>query len=228
MIFRIFSSALIAGALAGILAGLVQYVFVQPVLLHAELYESGELVHFGQNSGVSAHQPIPLFSFSRDVLSLLFSSLLFAGYALLLLPLMIFAEDRYGLEITTRFGLLWGMAGFIVLNLAQGFSMAPEVPGVAAAEVSERQVWWAVTVAFTALAVWLIAFHRKPYFVGLAAVLIAAPHLYGAPEPDVFLGSVPPEIAAKFAARALGASMVGWIILGTLTAYFWETTQERF
>ncbi|MDD9922174.1 MAG: CbtA family protein, partial [Boseongicola sp.] len=152
MIFRIFSSALIAGALAGILAGLVQYVFVQPVLLHAELYESGELVHFGQNSGVSAHQPIPLFSFSRDVLSLLFSSLLFAGYALLLLPLMIFAEDRYGLEITTRFGLLWGMAGFIVLNLAPGFSMAPEVPGVAAAEVSERQVWWAVTVAFTALA----------------------------------------------------------------------------
>ena len=47
MFSRILVSALFAGFLAGLIAALLQLVFVQPVLLHAELYESGALNHFG-------------------------------------------------------------------------------------------------------------------------------------------------------------------------------------
>ena len=45
MIARYVISALFTGALAGLIAGLLQLIFVQPVLLHAELYEAGTLVH---------------------------------------------------------------------------------------------------------------------------------------------------------------------------------------
>ena len=47
MLTRIVTSALFAGAAAGLVAALLQFIFVQPVLLHAELYESGALQHFG-------------------------------------------------------------------------------------------------------------------------------------------------------------------------------------
>lgn len=47
MLSKLLVSALFAGAAAGLIAGLLQLVFVQPVLLHAELYENGTLAHFG-------------------------------------------------------------------------------------------------------------------------------------------------------------------------------------
>ncbi|MFP3548422.1 CbtA family protein, partial [Rhizobium sp. SIMBA_035] len=47
MLTRILTSALFAGAAAGLIVALLQLFFVQPVLLHAELYETGALVHFG-------------------------------------------------------------------------------------------------------------------------------------------------------------------------------------
>jgi len=47
MFMRLFTSAIFAGALAGLVGGILQLGFVQPVLLMAELYETGQLVHFG-------------------------------------------------------------------------------------------------------------------------------------------------------------------------------------
>ena len=40
------SSALVAGFAAGLLCALLQFLLVQPKILLAEGYESGELVHF--------------------------------------------------------------------------------------------------------------------------------------------------------------------------------------
>ena len=44
--------------------------------------------------------------------------------------------------------------------------------------------------------------------------MIASLHLLGAPEPQAFTGSAPPELSAPFAARALGVSLVAWLALG--------------
>ena len=60
MFARILTSALFAGAAAGVVAAILQFMFVQPVLLHAELYEAGDLVHFGAEP-VSAIQALPGF-----------------------------------------------------------------------------------------------------------------------------------------------------------------------
>ncbi|MCP1198184.1 CbtA family protein [Notoacmeibacter sp. MSK16QG-6] len=216
------TSALFAGAAAGLIAALLQLVFVQPVLLHAELYESGQLIHFGADS-VSAHPELGGLDLMRDGLSVVFSMLLYTGYALILLPLMSFAEQR-GQSLDGRNGLIWGAIGFLVIQFAAGFSLAPEVPGVAAADVGARQLWWFGTVASAGIAAALIAFTRSwATWVG-AAVLLLAPHLIGAPEPDTFAGTVPPEIAALFAARAFGVALVGWSLLGAFAAYFWRTS----
>ena len=220
MFSRFLTSALFAGAVTGLIACLLQLAFVQPALLHAELYESGNLLHFGADP-VLSNPVLPGFSVVRDGLSVIFTMLIYTGYAMLLLALMSLAEDR-GATIDGRTGLFWGVAGFVTFHLAPGFTLAPEVPGAAAADVGARQIWWFATVAAAGLALWLIAFTHSWLLWAVSGVLLAAPHLIGAPEPVSFSGSVPPELAALFAARALGVGMAAWVLLGSLTGFFWQ------
>ncbi|MGR3614501.1 MAG: CbtA family protein [Paracoccaceae bacterium] len=226
MFTRILTSALFAGAAAGLVTALLQLYFVQPVLLHAELYEGGDLVHFGSASTVSAHPELPGFDAVRDGLSIIFTMLVYSGYALIVIAGMSQAEER-GATINGRTGLLWGLAGFVAVHFAPGFSLAPEVPGVAAANVAARQVWWFATVITAAVAIWLIAFGRGWTAWGVAAILLLAPHVVGAPEPSVFTGPVPTEIGALFAARALGVGLVAWALLGCFAGFFWTREGQR-
>ncbi len=225
MIQRFVISALFAGALAGLIAGILQLIFVQPVLLHAELYEGGDLVHFGADP-VSAHPDLPGFDPVRDGLSLVFTMLTYTGYALMMIAAMSLAEDR-GAQIDARTGILWGIAGFVAFHFAPGLTLAPEVPGVAAADVAARQVWWFATVAAAAVAMWLIGFGKGWAAWGVAVILLMAPHVIGAPEPDTFTGPVPTEIGALFAARAFGVGMAAWVLLGCFAGYFWRTESAR-
>jgi len=227
MFSRILTSGLFAGAAAGLITALLQLYFVQPVLLHAELYEGGELVHFGAEA-VSAHPDLPgLFADPvRDGLSVIFTMLTYTGYALVMVALMSVAE-RQGHAINARSGLLWGVAGFVTFHFAPGLSLAPEVPGVAAADVGLRQVWWTATVATAGVAMWLIAFGGNMVSYLIAALLLLAPHVIGAPEPESFSGPVPTEIGALFAARAFGIGMAAWVLLGAFAGHFWQTEGKR-
>jgi len=230
MLTRILTTALLAGAAAGLLAALLQLWFVQPVLIHAEMYESGELVHFGGDAAShdrvegEAHEHAAPHSHdsdaSRAVLLVLFNVLTYAGFALVLVGLMSLAEG-HGQQIGPRTGLLWGIAGFVAVMLAPGFSLAPEVPGVAAADVALRQVWWTATVVMAIGALWLVAFGSGLVAWGAAALLLIAPHVVGAPEPDVLIGPVPPEIGALFAARVFGVGLAGWALMGLFAGWLW-------
>ncbi|QXT41104.1 CbtA family protein [Gymnodinialimonas ceratoperidinii] len=221
MFTRLLTSALFAGAASGLIAALLQLWFVQPVLLHAELYESGELLHFGADSNIAAAQDVGGIDLVRDGLSTVFTMLIYSAYAMILLAAMSVAEER-GAAITARTGMIWGIAGFVAVHLAPGFSLAPEVPGVAAADVVLRQVWWFTTAIMAAAAMVLIGFGKNwAAWLG-AAVLLLAPHVYGAPEPEVFTGPVPTEIGALFAARALGVGLAAWVLLGLFAGYFWS------
>lgn len=223
MLTRIITTALFAGFLAGILAAILQFLLVQPILLHAELFEGGELTHFGASgAGTPAHADWPGFDPMRDLLSVLFTALIYTGYAFLLVAGFAFAADR-GHTLTPRTGILWGIAGFVAVQLAPAMGLPPELPGAGAADVAPRQVWWFGTVFVTALGLWLIAFGTSALSWAIAAIALAVPHIIGAPEPDLLVGPVPPEIAAHFAARALGVGLVSWSVLGCLAGYFWST-----
>lgn len=244
------ASAVIAGAVAGLIAALLQLWLVQPVLLHAELYESGQLTHVADASGhdhgdeaghdhahdapdhaVADHaEAAPAADHAapahggfqidppRDGLSVLFSILLYAGYGLLMLAVVLFTMSR-GRVFTLRDGILWGIAGFLSVQFIPAIGLAPELPGMAAAELSARQLWWTGTVIASAAALWLIAFGRNWAAWGAAIVLLLLPQIIGAPAPAEFTGPTPPELAAEFGARALGVGLAGWVTLGLML--FW-------
>ena len=225
MTTRIVTSALFAGATAGFAAGLLQWQFVQPDLLHSELYEQGTLTHFGgalNSTDVALERLQPM----RDALSILFTMLLNIGYALILIALMSVRVQK-GDTLTPHKGIIWGVAGYVAVHLAPALSLPPEVPGVAAADVEARQVWWFATVFATMLGLWLISFSQQATRLIAGIVLILLPHLIGAPEPDVFTGPAPTEIGALFAGRALGIGIASWALLGYFSALFFNSETKR-
>lgn len=221
MLSKIVTSALFAGFAAGLIAALLQLAFVQPHLLHAELFESGALTH-SVTTGSLAHGPAYEFDAMRDGLSVLFSALIYTGYALMMVAAMAFADER-GHVLTPRVGIIWGLAGFIAVHFVPAVGLPPELPGSSAADVGARQIWWFATVGATALALWLIAFGRSMIVWGVAVILLAAPHIIGAPHPEKFHGGVPPELGGLFAGNALGVGMAAWVVLGLLAAHFWNS-----
>lgn len=223
MFARIAVSALIAGFGAGLVAALLQFAFVQPILLHAELFETGALTHFGNGSTAAHVAHAGGLDLTRDGLSIIFTALVYTGYAFVLLAAMTLAEDR-GQAISGRAGLIWGIAGFVAVQLAPAFGLAPELPGMAAADITARQIWWYATVGATGIGLWLIAFGSNWTAWGVALILLAAPHLIGAPMPDTLTGPAPPELAAEFAARALGTGLVTWVVLGGLLGRIWHSS----
>ncbi|MDE0059153.1 MAG: CbtA family protein [Defluviicoccus sp.] len=226
MFSRILVGGLFAGFLAGAIAAVLQLAFVQPVLLQAELYESGRLVHFGAARTAGAAVETAGIDLWRDGLSVLFAILLYTGYALVLVAAMALAAER-GIRITARQGLIWGMAGFVSVQLAPALGVPPELPGTAAADIELRRAWWVVTVAATAAGLALVAFGKGWTMRGVAAALILAPHVVGAPHPASFAGPAPPEIGSLFAARALGVGLAAWALLGLLGAWFWLREGNR-
>ncbi|MFT4717071.1 MAG: cobalt transporter subunit CbtA [Paracoccaceae bacterium] len=238
MLTRLLASALFAGLAAGLIATALQFAFVQPVLLEAEKYESGELTHFAAKAGVAgeaehdhdSHDHSAAFTgdgidFRRDGQTTLFNIFVYAGYGLLLAAAFGFAETR-GITITARTGILWGLAGFIAVQFAPAIGLAPELPGSAAADVDLRQYWWAGTVIATSFGLWLLAFGKGWAYWAAAIVLFTLPHVIGAPGPAEFAGPTPPELAAEFATRALGVGMIAWVVLGLSAAHFWAKDAE--
>lgn len=225
MFKRILTSALFAGAGAGLIAALLQIYFLQPVLLVAEAYEIGEIVHLGMDEPASAAVSFLSIDIPRDGLSIVFTMLIYTGYALMLLAAMSAAQDR-GARICARSGVVWGLAGFVAFHMAPAFSLAPELPGAAHIDLTARQIWWFSTVAASAFALWLIAFGRGIAAFAFAAVLLLAPHVIGAPHPESFIGAAPPELASLFAARALGLGLLAWILLGAFAGYFWAHSEK--
>ncbi len=165
---------------------------------------------------------------TRNGLTVLFWLLVHAGFGLLLVAGFGLAEAA-GRRIGPSEGLIWGIAGYVSFQLAPALGLPPEVPGSIAADITLRLWWWWGTVAATAGGLALIAFVRGPGWpvaaVGAVALMLL-PHVLGAPQPDAFWGVVPPEVAATFAARALGVGLAAWAVLGWTAGWLWSRPQS--
>lgn len=242
MIKRMLAGGVIAGFAAGLLAALLHFAFVQELILLGEQYETGALVHFetsapapaatghdhaaGEAAADHDHAIAEAggeSTFQRNALTVLFTTLIYAAYGILLVAGFAVAE-QFGRTISSGEGLLWGLAGFAAFQLAPAMGLPPELPGSVAADLGARQLWWLGTVVATGGGLALLAYARTAVTAALGGALLAAPHVIGAPHLDQFYGVAPPEVAAEFAARVLGVGFAVWAVLGWLAGRLWSKT----
>lgn len=245
MLKSMVTGGLIAGCAAGVTAALMHFAFLQDLILEGERYESGEITHFAdvgsggtapaQHSHMTPAEPAPAPAeaapeeghdhehaatdpgAARDGLTVLFYVLTYCGFALVAAGAMAVARSR-GHAPGMAEGLLWGVAGFVIVQMAPALGLPPELPGTPAANFDDRQMWWLMTVGLTALGLGLMAFGPNLVSRLAGVALLALPHIVGAPHLDGFAGVAPPELASAFAARSLAAGLVAWTVLGGVLA----------
>ncbi len=232
MTARIFTSALFAGLVAGLIAVLLQWSLMENLILEGEEYETGNKSHFGgvlvindaleaagEPTAVEAEEPEDLFS--RFSLAFFAVFVTFVGWALMMVAGFAMAE-RVGQRIRVKDALLWGIAGFAAIHIMPGIGLPPELPGTPAADLEERQLWWLTTALFSILAFALMAYGRKPIYIIIGIALLIAPHIIGAPHMDGYAGVAPPDLAGEYVARSYAVAFIDWVVLGLAAGYFWN------
>lgn len=212
MITRTALSGLAAGTVAGLVLTALYLALIQPMILEAEMVELG------------AAEALAGMTFGRILDTLLFNILTGVGFALTLAAVLALRGRPVGL----RQGLLWGAAGFVAAALAPAVGLPPELPGMTAAPLADRQLWWFLTVLSTAAGLGLLAFGRARALKFVGVALLVVPHLFGAPHPlGVEAGGVPAELAARFAAVSLASMAVFWVVLGGCCGYVFDYLNLR-
>jgi cobalt transporter subunit CbtA len=223
MIGRVVLAALLAGIAAGIILGLVQYVRITPLILAAEKYQNVGAVPV-ETAASTARTAMehehgaewqPGDGLPRTLFTTMASALAGAGFALLLAGVSFLT----GIRITPQNGLIWGLCGFLAVAVAPGAGLPPELPAMPAAELLPRQLWWVGTIAATGAALYLIAVRKELWAMALAVILIAAPHVIGAPQPATFETPIPAGLATEFAANSVAAAAVFWSLIGLFLGY---------
>jgi cobalt transporter subunit CbtA len=208
-----------SGALAGLALFAVQYFTVVPLIQAAETYEAaGHETHAGASEDEGWQ---PTKGWERTSLSALTTVLTGIAFAALLFGIMALT----GRTINTRHGGLWGLAAFACFSLAPALGLPPQPPGVAVADLHQRQLWWAGTVISTAAGVWLITGLRRSWLqrsCGAACVLL--PHLIGAPA-ATGESSVPAELVRWFTIASVATSGLFWLLVGTLGGLIYSRNQ---
>lgn len=225
MFARILFAAVIGGVAAALLLTAVQTVKVLPLILEAETYETeGAGHHHGEAAADDhAHEGegwAPSDGGERLAFTLMANVLTGIAFALLLTAAMTLRGGSGWRE-----GLVWGAAGYAVFSLAPALGLPPELPGMAAADLVARQVWWAGTVAATAGGLALIVFVPRFVARAIGVILIVAPHAIGAPHLEGAHGTVPAEIAAAFVGATLVANLLFWLAIGGFSGYAIERLQ---
>ncbi|BCD86358.1 hypothetical protein PSm6_27650 [Pseudomonas solani] len=232
MIKRIAQTAGFAGLFAAIVLTLLQSLWVTPLILHAETFENSasaeQTEHAHEHAaGAPAHEHdaeawAPEDGWQRTLSTGGANLVVAVGFALLLAAL-------FSLRGPTRAwqGLLWGLAGFATFALAPSLGLPPELPGTAAADLAQRQVWWIGTAASTAAGLALIAFGRNWVLRIVGLALLVIPHVVGAPQPEVHASLAPEALEHEFIAASLVTNALFWGALGWAAAWLYQRSASQ-
>ena len=234
-VFRqILFTAVVAGLIGGALLTLLQnigHIGVTSLILEAETYENAAeatpaTTETATEETATAHSHehehgaeawAPGDGAERLLYTLLTNTLMAVGFSL-----MLGAGFAVTGEVTLKRGLLWGLAGFASFMLAPSLGLPPEVPGTEAAPLADRQIWWWATVLATAGGIAFIVYGRRIQYYVIAAALIVAPHIIGAPQPEAHGGLAPESLAHEFIIVVLVTMLAFWLILGAASGYFYK------
>lgn len=243
MLFRrVVLSALLVGAVSGLVLSAVQRWQIIPIIAAAERFEQasqgvgpahGEAQaheHAGRADGKHVHPATawePAEGTERIGFTVLSNVLTAAGFALVMLAVMAAALRRRAVTgFDWRYGLLWGAAGYAVFFVAPALGLPPEIPGAVAAPLESRQLWWTLAVVFTAAGLAGAVFGKAPWR-WMALGLLVVPHLVGAPPPatNPFADHPPAaaaelgDLARQFVWATAFANAVFWLALGSVSGW---------
>jgi cobalt transporter subunit CbtA len=254
MTVRILLAAIAAGLIAGLFMTPVLATKVVPVILHAEEYETGghdhetakaDHVHEDGSANTADHQPVvagkdaapahdqgqatlpegeeePLF-LGRFLNTLLANLVTGAGYGLLLAGVSLAA----GVRVNFTNGLAWGFGGWLCVQLLPALGLPPELPGFPHIDLTQRQIWWVVTVILSIAGFWFLLLYKSQWFRALGVVLLFTPHVYGAPQPEDISSAVPAYLASQFATGSLAATLFFWLVLGISLGWLWDWLERQ-
>lgn len=228
MIGRVVLAALLAGIAAGFIMGAIQHLRLTPYLIAAESLESaGGAAHTHDHAGSEASEAghshshgedghahgagwAPADGWQRTLATTLTAIMTGAAFAAVLAGVSLIS----GIPITRQNGMVWGLCGFLAVTLAPAVGLPPVLPGMAGDDLVARQIWWAGTIAATAAGIFLIATRAEAWAIALAILLVGLPHLIGAPPAVNSDNAVPAGLAASFAANAIAANAIFWLLIG--------------
>jgi cobalt transporter subunit CbtA len=211
-------AAIVAGLIAALVFTLVQSVWVTPLILQGETYEDAAEAaadHHESESGNAAHHHDadawkPQDGWQRTLFTFGANLLMGVGYSFVLIATyLLWREPKSALG-----GALYGLAGFLVFFAAPGLGLPPELPGTAAAELTSRQQWWAMTAIATAVGLILLCSQPRWWMRVLAIGVIVVPHLIPAPHPAVESSLAPAELQNQFRIATTVCNAVFWLSLG--------------
>ena len=249
MLQRLLFSGIFSGLITGVFLTFAHMIILQPLILQAESYEKSKdhlvsSIHHEHPNGSVQSQVVEekkpkngtnagklsrknwyfenffssrgglervFYSFGANILTCIaFGVLLVSGFTI------------YGKPINLAEGVLWGVAGFLIFSFLPGLGLPPELPGSAAGDLAERQIWWLGTVISGIVGFTLLAFGKIMAWRVGSVVFFMCPHLIGAPQPEKGLvGSFPPELAAHFVMMTLCVAAVIWLILSISATLFY-------
>lgn len=203
LVLKLLVAGLASALLVGALATGFQYIRVVPLILESEAYE--------RRRRALSEEWAPADGAERGAFTFLSNIIVSFSFSLLLLGLSALDD----VHVSVRSGLQRGVVGWTVFMGLPCVGLSPELPGMAAAELTNRQWWWLYAVLFAAagFAVALLA-SRLPaparpssadtaairddlnakklrlwllqtLLFGVAVVVAAIPHMSGAPHPHV-------------------------------------------
>lgn len=200
-------TTLLAGTVAGTLLFVYQYFVLVPRIVAAEAFEGGETEgdHHPQSEWKPSDSERNFFTAASTILTGI-------SFAALLLSVIILSG--FGLDVRT--GPLWGLAGFACFTVAPALGLPPTPPGVPAADVHTRQLWWLLAVGLTAVGLGLIIGRRRRWiFRVVGGVLLLLPHAIGAPE-ATGPQAIPSSFLREFALASILGNGLFWLVLGVL------------
>ena len=232
-------AAVVAGLIAALVFTVVQSVWVTPLILQGEVYaDAAEAalhshVHEGHIVAADAdshhdegHETAsgghhhdenewkPEDGWQRTLFTFGANLLMGVGYAFVLVALYLLWRQPQNL----LGGALYGVAGFLVFFVAPALGLPPELPGTAAAELSVRQEWWAMTAAATAIGLFLVFSQNNWGMRILGIAIVIAPHFVPAPQPAIESSLAPEELQSQFRVATTVANAAFWLALGVASA----------